>query len=441
MFKTIKNLISHIPFISRIQKKLWEYEYFKNYYIENKRFIELSAQQVNYRYKANLPVMRLTNSPLYHWGAYFDQIHFDPTNRYVVANEVDFQHRTPEPDDRINVGLIDTQDNFRWIPIGSTVAWNWQQGCMLQWIPGNASDVVWNDRVDGRFISHIYNLKTKTVRDLPFPVYGLAPNGEFAIFPDFARLGDTRPGYGYCGIPDENHDVLAPENSGIWKMNLQTGECQMLFSVYDISQIEPLRPYSHNAKHWFNHIIISPDSKRFVFLHRWRGEEEGAGWKTRMITANTSDGKDISIINPNEMTSHNVWRDCNHLIAFARYPSNGDSVYLIDAKTGAQQQLAENQITQDTHVSFVPETNGEWILNDSYPNEFRFQSLFLYHLPSQTRVDLGEFYSPEEYAGEWRCDLHPRCSRDGKKVIFDSAHEGLGRQIYMVDISDIINAK
>lgn len=418
----------------------WEYDFYRKFYDENKSRIEkFSLQPPNkYRYKANVPVTRITSDPLYHWGAYFDQLHFDPTNRYVISNEVDFQHRTPEPDDRITVGVIDTQDNFRWIPIGSTVAWNWQQGCMLQWIPGSSSEVIWNDRVDGCFVSFVYDINTKKRRQLPAPVYGLSPNGEFALFPDFARLGDTRPGYGYCGIPDVNHDVLAPDNSGIWKMDLKTGVTKLLFSVSDIVSFNSEGRYSPDSKHWFNHVIVSPDSSEFIFLHRWRGADEGTGWKTRLYVASTKDGGNLRLLNDYGYVSHLLWRDPDNLISYSFQPQTGNSLYLYNVKTGSVKCMSGDFIKEDTHVSFVPGTNGEWILNDSYPNEFRFQSLYLYHLPTQTRIDLGEFYSPEEYVGEWRCDLHPRCSRDGKKVIFDSAHEGLGRQIYMVDISEFI---
>ena len=51
---------------------------------------------------------------------------------------------------------------------------------------------------------------------------------------------------------------------------------------------------------------------------------------------------------------------------------------------------------------------------------------------------LAGLHAPAEYDGEWRCDLHPRLSPDGTKVTVDSAHAGSGRQIYLVDIGDLI---
>ena len=68
---------------------------------------------VGARYRAasshGLPsVQTITRGPQYHWFGYCDKLEFDPTNRYVLSNEVDFEHRTPAADDTIRIGMIDT---------------------------------------------------------------------------------------------------------------------------------------------------------------------------------------------------------------------------------------------------------------------------------------------------------------------------------------------
>src|SRR5947209_16678946 len=84
------------------------------------------------------PVRAITRGPKFHWFGYYDKLQFDPTGRYVLGMEVDFEHRSPKPDDEIRLGVIDLEDDDRWTEIGATRAWNWQQGCMLQWLPGSS---------------------------------------------------------------------------------------------------------------------------------------------------------------------------------------------------------------------------------------------------------------------------------------------------------------
>ena len=174
------------------------------------------------------PVRAITRGPKFHWFAYYDKLQFDPASRYALSNEVGFEHRSPEPDDVIKLGMIDTADGDRWIELGESRAWCWQQGSMLQWLPGSKTEVIWNDREGDRYVSRILDVKTRKLRSLPGPIYGVSPDARWAVAPDFRRLHDTRPGYGYAGIPDPNKDVLAPGDAGIWKMDLKTGKRSLI---------------------------------------------------------------------------------------------------------------------------------------------------------------------------------------------------------------------
>jgi len=90
---------------------------------------------------------------------------------------------------------------------------------------------------------------------------------------------------------------------------------------------------------------------------------------------------------------------------------------------------------------------NEWLVGDTYPDHERDQYLYLYNIKAKRITWLGSFNSPVEYTGsavqdvddEWRCDLHPRISPDGKFIVIDSAHGGNGRQMYLVDIREIVN--
>jgi hypothetical protein len=384
---------------------------------------------------AAVPVRAITRGPKHHWFGYYDKLEFDPTGRYVLGMEVDFEHRSPRASDRIKVGMVDTQDGDRWIELGETTAWNWQQGCMLQWLPRSEDEVLWNDRGDGDFVCHILNVKTGKRRTIPSPVYALSPDAKWAITCDFRRLNDKRPGYGYAGIPDPNKDVAAPDDSGIWKVDLATGKRTLLISVADAVRVPYPGGYSNGALHWFNHLLISPDGQRFIFLHRWRGDKEGTSFSTRMFTAG-ADGKDLYVLDPHGKTSHFIWRDRQHVLAWAWHPSDGDKFYLYRDRTGQVEVVGKGVMVVNGHCTYLP--GNRWILNDTYPDKDRLQHVYLYDTKSGSRHALGDFHSPKEYTGEWRCDTHPRFSPDGRKVVIDSPHGGNGRQLYLLDIRAIV---
>ncbi len=385
---------------------------------------------------SNLPPVRaITRGPKFHWFGYYDKLQFDATSRYVLGMQVDFEHRSPRAADVIKLGMVDLEDGDKWTELGETRAWNWQQGCMLQWLPGSRDEIIWNDRDGDKFVSHVLNVKTGKRRTLPAPIYSVSPDGQWAVYPDFRRLNDTRPGYGYVGVPDPNKQVLAPKDAGIWRLNTRTGERKLLISFADAAAIPNPHNDSTNAKHWFNHLLFSPDGARFIFLHRWRGAKEKLGFATQLFTTNI-DGTDKYVLDPYGKTSHFIWRDPQHIAAWAWHPSHGEKFYLYKDRTDKVEVIAPDVMTVNGHNTYLP--GNKWILNDTYPDKERKQNPYLYNLQTGKRHPLGHFYSPPEYTGEWRCDTHPRFSPDGKKVVIDSPHGGNGRQMYLIDISQIV---
>jgi hypothetical protein len=387
------------------------------------------------------PVRAITRGPRFHWFGYYDKLEFDPTGRYVLGMEVDFEHRSPTRDDLIKVGMVDLQQNDKWIELGESRAWCWQQGCMLQWRPGSRTEVLWNDRRvssgRGRYVCHILDVKTGKRRTLPHPVYALSPDGRWAVSPDFRRVNDMRPGYGYAGLPDPYENELAPRESGIFRIDLETGQQRLIVRLADVAKIPYPRADLSQAKHYFNHLLVSPDGSRFEFLHRWRIKGQ-SGFGTRMLTA-AADGSDLRVVDDSGRTSHFIWRDPRHILAWSWHPSHGDAFYLFEDRPGGRVEVVgKDQMPQNGHCTYLP--GSQWILNDTYPmGPGREQHVYLFHVPTSRLVPLGSFQSPPQYTGEWRCDTHPRFSPDGTQVVIDSPHGGHGRQLYLIDVSGIVS--
>jgi hypothetical protein len=379
------------------------------------------------------PVRAITRGPKFHWFGYYDKFQFDPTNRFVLANEVEFEHRSPAPGDVIKVGMVDLQDGDRWIELGETRAWDWQQGCMLQWVPGTESTVLWNDREGDRFVCHLLDAKTRQKRTIPHPVYALSADGRSALAPDSRWIANTQPGYGYSGAGELRRDAAEPDDAAIWKIDLTTGKQSLLLSLADLAKLAQPDGFSKDAKHWFNHVLFAPDGKRFTFLHRARDGTEGSNWQARLFTAG-ADGQDLYLLNASGKVTHLVWRDPTHILAYAGWDEQIWRFQIFEDKTGHAEPV-EGMLPPDGHCTYL--LGNEWILCDTYPDQDRNQKPYLYHVLTRQLYMLGFFHSPAEYVGEFRCDTHPRASRDGNFACIDSPHAG-GRQMYLIDLQGIV---
>ncbi|MCH5373692.1 MAG: hypothetical protein JJ992_06925, partial [Planctomycetes bacterium] len=351
---------------------------------------ELGAAEAAREYP---PQRTITSGPKHHWFGYYDKLEFDPTGRFCLGMEVDFEHRSPRPDDVIKIGMVDLRDGDRWIELGESRSWGWQQGCMLQWIPRSASRVLWNDRDGDHFVCHILDVRTRLQRTIAHPVYCLSPDGRTAFSADFRRINDMRPGYGYAGLPDPYADNLAPAESGIFRVDLETGDQQLIVPLsevakYPLPKEDPYFPPDEmpKAKHYFNHLLVNTDGTRLEFLHRWR-PQGATRWLTRMFTC-APDGSDLRCIINTGMASHFIWRDPDHILVWARHASHGDKFYVVeDREGGSFQVVAPDVMTRDGHCTYLPDR--EWIVNDTYPDAKREQTVYLYHLPTGRRVELG----------------------------------------------------
>lgn len=399
--------------------------------------------------KTYLPTKFITKGPRHHWFGYYDKLEFDPSGRYVLSNEVDFEGRSPNADDIIIVGMVDTQDGDKWIELGESRAWGWQQGCMLQFLPNSKTDVIWNDRQGGQFVSHVLNIETKEKRTLPFPIYALSPDGIHAITTNFERINNLRRGYGYAGIPDPNADNIAPDDMGIYLCNLQTGESELIISLAQMMSVElpekdtpTFKDYQTNM-HWFNHLLFNTDGSRFIFLHRWKTPSKGSvgGFGTLMYTSDLK-GEDIRLVDESGYTSHFIWKNPEQIMAWSRIDPVGDAFYLFDDKENSEPTLeGEKIMTRNGHNTYLPLANNDWILNDTYPDKERVQRVYLYHVPTKKRIPIGDFYLDPKYKGEWRVDTHPRSSPDGKTVVIDCPDGNSGRQLVVIDISSIVDSQ
>lgn len=398
-----------------------------------KRIYQLGMYAISSKIKSEGDVIRISpdEKSEYFFG-YYDKSPWDISMRYILCMRADNTWNMPDPLSPADILLIDTKNGNSVKKIATTNTWNVQQGCMLQWLGTNFEKrIIYNDLRGGKYCSIILDIDTNEERVLPIPVYTVSSDGKTALSLDFSRLHNLRLGYGYAALTETTIGVALPDTTAIWKLNIETGEVAELLKYTDFANFQSRSEMKeNNSVHKVNHLMFSPNGKRFMVLYRWFC---GQRKYTRLITCNI-DGSDMYVLSDDNMVSHCCWKDDETIIAFENKHGSGPGYYLMKDKTQEYQHLWSS-ICNDGHPSYCP-TNNDLVVFDTYPNKMRVQEIKVgddKDLRGDNLKTVARVYAPFKYDNETRCDLHPRWSRDGKKICFDATFEG-HRGLYVVNV-------
>lgn len=399
-----------------------------------KQFLKLIYQKLNYLYhkkhysfKSDYDIKKLALDGKESYYGYYDKSPINITNEYIIFQSANIDTKTiPDPKTHIDIIVYDiVNDSYQ--AVGRSYAYNWQQGCKLMWI--DTYKIIYNnyDKKNSKYISIIYDVESHNSKIIDFPIYDTFMS-EFALSLNFDRLNLLRPDYGYKNNLSPMIDWKNNENDGIYLIDLKQNIIKLLISLEDVIKIHH-KDLMDGAKHKFNHIMISPKGEKFMFLHRWFiGEQKFDA----LIVANI-DGKNIKCLSDDGMVSHCFWNNENEILGYLKDESFGDKYYMIDVSTSKKNIIGDGII--DIFGDGHPNIFKEKIIFDTYPNKSRMKELYMFDTKKEGLVKLGEFFESFDYYGQTRCDLHPRFSMDGKKVFFDSVHEGK-RQLYMLNLEN-----
>lgn len=401
-----------------------------------------------------------------YFSGYYDKSPLDAMSARLLALKSSFINRMPVAGESLDIGYFDFPGGGDFNRLSSTKAWNWQQGCMLQWLGPDFRDrILYNDVRDARYRAVVLDLRSGEECLLPMAAYTVSSDGEFALCVDYDRHYWFRPGYNYQGPPrPDKRKPLDPED-GIWRMSVRCGEVCKVVSMSDVMALGFVSSMV-GAEHWLEHLMISPGNTRFAFIHRWRG---ASGTASRLITADV-DGKSMFVLNDSGRVSHCCWRDdntmfgyCGRATAFNRlrkskaigrslirpllpiyhrlFPSGGavsrvvtgDCFQLMHDRSKRTASISRDAIPDDGHPTYQP-GSASVIVNDSYPDELGNCRLFLFDVDrGNVLAEIAVASDPDVRATGFRCDLHPKWSFDGRYVSIDTISKR-GRAVVVYEV-------
>lgn len=408
--RNIANLLSRFPRLKQVIK----YAYQSINYLSHK---PLNRTQLH-------PSVSIKRIGPIDTGSFFGYYNHSPDSAgHILYHQFDKKQVKKQNTQSIDIMLDNTK-------ISETNSWNWQQGSMLSWIGPHR---IAHNFYDDGYKCKIIDIKKNEKKVINSPFYCFFPDGSSFLSLNFKRLARSTPDYGYF---NENVNQIYPfdPDDGIFKIELKNQDKDLIISFKELTTLYP-KETMKKAWHTVNHIDIAPDGSRFMFFHRWF--TPGGVNYSRLITAN-KEGKDLYILADDDMVSHCCWMDNQTIVGWLRKKDLGDNYYILKDKTNSYSILNNMVLTQNGHPGFSKD--NQWLLTDTYPNKSRMSSLLLYNIKEKKVITIGSFFSPLKYFGEYRCDLHPRFSRDNRALFFDSVHEDT-RHLYQIDISALLTEK
>ncbi|GLI65051.1 hypothetical protein VaNZ11_008477 [Volvox africanus] len=420
-----------------------------------------------YHYVGVGEVRRISNSQEgYHMSGYFDKSPWSADGSKLLYQRMEFYDRGMSAADVLQIAVMNmaSPNGPKLEFLTNTTAWNFQQGTMLQWLGWSDSIIVFNARIaHNKFVGVMYDVVHRAeVATLPLPFYSINYNGTIAVSLNFARLYVARRDYGYAvdeSIQAEEKAKKCPDDDGVWVMmdirNTANVKPRLVVSVQKAfeaaaqqglkdpftqrqyaSMFRDLNPrdIQRECLHWINHAQLNREGTKVLFLYRVGHCKYWRGFKTFVFTADVATGELWRV--PLTHGSHHDFGWDDNLIS-----CDGSGYYHAKPKAFAVSLRRPEDVARggDGHCSFAPSSN-QFILSDTYPRPIPgFQAparaLFTWDLVRNRTTIIG-YYSPvrEGKHGTTRVDLHPRWSRDGRYVCFDSTHEGLGRQVYVAKV-------
>ncbi len=386
-----------------------------------------------------LEVRQLTYGPHHHFFGYIGQSLTTPWNasgRYILSLRTTFHDRMPHPGEAADVVLIDTHHDYRVLPVEKCRAWNFQQGTMFYWNPKHPeTQFFFNDRdlETNLVFTVLYDVEQKKrIREYRFedPSVangGVSPTGEFFLAINYGRMARLRPVTGYPGAADPTAATPAPDNDGIFRVDVETGKHKLIVSFRQLRDLLRQRHKEINAVGFYiNHSLCNRTGEYVYFYARAR-----YGDKSMAVNVPCSVRTDGT-----QLKAHDY---------IGGHPEWDQGTVVIGAKDGRQVRYDINQqaiVGQIATQEIIPGPGGDIALSADanlfacgYSTKDRGQNKYVIVRRSDGAYAHSPPFSRGPYTrGELRIDPAPRWNREQTAILIPAMTDDGTRQLHLIEV-------
>jgi len=385
-----------------------------------------------------LSLEQLTCGTKHHFFGYIGQCQTIPWNasgRYVLGLEIDRIDRLPTPEEFATVILVDTKHDNKIIRLDKCHAWNPQQGTMFYWNPLKPeTQFFFNDRdiKTGKVFTVLYDIeKKKRVReykfdDTPIGNGGVAADGSAFLGINYGRLARLRLVTGYPEALDWSKDEIAPENDGIFIVDIKTGKKRLLVSYRQLeTELKKRKPKLNHTGLFINHTLWNRDSDRVYFYARggWSKTMKNKGNKVNTPCTINADGTGLTL-HKQFIGGHPEWDEGNVLIG---REGKSQVRYDIDKqKIVGQIGTPEMFPKPEGDISLSPD--ADWFVNGYAKGNKNYYAIY--------RRSDGAFVRSKgiDKGGNIRIDPAPRWNRTNDAILIPGIAENKTRQMFVIRV-------
>ena len=389
-----------------------------------------------------LNIKQITHGPSNHFFGYIGHaktIPWSHDGRYIVAMRTTFQDHMPGPGESADVILIDTESDYSVEKVDETTGWNPQQGTMFYWNPdSDTSQFFFNDRdpETGKIFTVLYDVPTRTrmreyrYEESPFGNSGVAQGGNWFCGLNYARMARLRRVTGYVGTWDWTEGVAHPEDDGIFRVNIESGEMEVTVSFAQMAEaIAPTLDGEKVSSLFINHTLWNRADDRIYFYARG-GFDSNPGVKINQPFTVDPDGGNLTL-QPGFVGGHPEWEAGNTHCMIGHHEGK-----LVIYDTNLQKivdHIGSPDIIKKPGGDTALSPDGNWTVT-GYGINSSHNEWAVFRRTDSAWARTPRYDQRPYVEGDLRSDPAPLWNRDGTQILFPSMTPDGSRQLHVIDI-------